>query len=440
MNRRQTLKTASSSPASDELGLVYKKINWRLLPFLLLCYFFAYLDRINIGFAKLQMQQDIGISDAVYGFAAGIFFLGYVLFEVPSNLMLPKIGARKTISRIMILWGLTSAGMLFVRDATTFYILRFMLGVFEAGFAPGMIFYMTYWYPPSRRAGALAILWLTGPLGGMIGGPLSTWLMTSFAGAHGLAGWQWMFLIEGLPSVVMGVTAFYYLSDKPSDAKWLSPREKALLAANLSQPQTQHSSFRNVLKDGRVYAMALTYFCVISGIYTVSFWLPTILKEAGVTNTMEIGMYSAVPYVTAAIFMIVAARSSDRHRERRLHTAVPAILGALALWLATVTTGNLALSLLSISLATAFMWTSYSVFWAMPSDYLKGDAAAGGIALINSIGLLGGFVSPSIIGWAKTATGSMSAGLFVMVGLLILGGGVMVLNRLPAPSAAKLTV
>jgi D-galactonate transporter len=426
-----TLRLASST---DELSAVYRKINWRILPFLLLCYVFAYLDRINIGFAKLQMQQDVGISDAVYGLAAGVFFLGYVLFEIPSNLLLTKIGARKTISRIMVLWGLTSASMLFVHNAQSFYILRFLLGVFEAGFFPGVVFYFTYWYSSSRMAGALAVLMLTGPIGGMAGGPLSTWLMTLFSGSHGLYGWQWMFLLEGLPCVVLGVIAFFFLDNKPAEARWLSADERALLAADISQPHSTHSSFRHVLKDRRVYAMALSYFCLISGIYTISFWLPTILKSAGVVDVMQIGLYSAIPYVVAAVSMIAFARSSDHHRERRWHCAVPAFLSALALGIATVTTSHFVLFLVCISLATAFVWSSYTVFWAMPSDHLKGDAAAGGIALINSIGLLGGFVSPSIIGWAKTAYGSLNAGLFVMVGLLVLGGIAIALNRLSAPA------
>jgi D-galactonate transporter len=433
------MNTLHPTPSAGELSAVYRKINWRLLPFLLLCYIFAYLDRINIGFAKLQMQQDVGINDAVYGLAAGIFFLGYVLFEIPSNLLFVKVGARKTICRIMVLWGLTSASMLFVHDAQSFYILRFLLGVFEAGFAPGMIFYLTYWYSSSRMAGALSVLMLTGPIGGMVGGPVSTWIMTAFAGSHGLHGWQWMFLLEGLPCVALGVIAFFFLTDNPAQANWLSSHEKALLASDIAQPKSSHSSFRQVLKDGRVYAMAISYFCLISGIYTISFWLPTMLKNAGVVDVMQIGLYSAIPYFVAAISMIVFARSSDRHRERRWHCAVPAVLSAVALGVATVWASHFVLFLVCMSLATALVWTSYTVFWAMPSDYLKGDAAAGGIALINSIGLLGGFFSPSIIGWAKTTYGSMNAGLFMMVGLLVLGGIAIAFNHLPAPAKIRLS-
>lgn len=318
------MTTERLNGSAAELAAIYRKISWRVLPLMLVCYFFAYLDRINIGFAKLQMQQDIGISDAVYGLAAGIFFLGYVMFEVPSNLLLVKVGARKTMSRILVLWGLTSAAMLFVRDAQTFYILRFMLGVFEAGFAPGMIFYLTYWYSSSRMAGALAVLMLVGPLGGTLGGPVSTWIMTAFEGSHGMHGWQWMFLLEGLPCVVLGVFAYFFLVDKPADARWLSEREKKLLAADIVQPETSHSSFLTVLKDPRVYIMAFSYFCFICGIYTISFWLPTMIKNAGIVDVMQIGLYSAIPYLVGGVVMLLLARSSDRLRERRWHVALAA--------------------------------------------------------------------------------------------------------------------
>ena len=428
-----------ATPGADpRLAPLYRKITWRLLPFLLLCYVFAYLDRINIGFAKLQMQQDIGISDAVYGLGAGIFFLGYVMFEVPSNLLLTRIGARRTISRIMVLWGLTSASMLFVQGEWSFYVLRFMLGVFEAGFAPGMIFYLTYWYSQSRMAGVMAVVMLAGPIGGIVGGPVSAWIMTAFSGAHGLDGWQWMFLLEGLPCVLLGVIAFRYLDDKPAEARWLSAEEKALLAADLdSSGEHKKHAFAQVLRDPAIYGMALTYFCLICGIYAVSFWLPTLLKLAGVQDTMQIGLYSAIPYMAAAVFMLGFARSSDRMRERRWHTLVPALLAGVALCIATAAPTQFALSLTAITLATGFMWAAYTVFWAIPSQYLQGEAAAGGIALINSIGLLGGFLSPSIIGWIKETTGSLSGGLYAISALLVAGALLLLVNRPPQSAPAR---
>lgn len=427
---------APGSPAHQAL---YRKLNWRLLPFLLLCYTFAYLDRVNIGFAKLAMQSDLGISDAVYGLGAGIFFLGYVLFEIPSNLLLPRIGARKTISRIMVLWGLTSAGMMFVHDETTFYAMRFLLGVFEAGFAPGMIFYLTYWYGQRRMAGVMAVVMLAGPIGGAFGSPLSAWLMTGLSGAHGLAGWQWMFVVEGLPCVLFGVLALKVLSDRPADAKWLTDDEKRLLAAELHTTDAGHHSFGQVARDPRVYLLAFAYFTIICGIYAVSFWLPSIIKADGVTDTMQIGLYSMIPYVCAAIAMVVIGRRSDRRGERRFHSAVPALIGAIALAVATTANGNLAVSLVGMTIATSMIWAAYTVFWAIPSQYLKGEAAAGGIALINTIGLIGGFLSPTIIGAIHSATGSMAAGLLVMVALLVAGAAVLVANRLPASRDALAT-
>ncbi|MCA8296702.1 MFS transporter [Burkholderia sp. AU30198] len=426
--------SSSRHPAaldSAPVQALYRKLNWRLLPLLLLCYTFAYLDRVNIGFAKLHMQSALGFSDAAYGLGAGIFFLGYVLFEIPSNLLLPRIGARKTISRIMVLWGLTSAGMMFVHDETSFYVLRFLLGVFEAGFAPGMIFYLTYWYGTRRMAGVMAIVMLAGPIGGIVGSPLSTWLMTALDGAHGLAGWQWMFVVEGLPCALLGLLVFKVLADRPDDAAWLTDRERSLLASELHTPAAGHHAFGQAARDPRVYLLAFAYFTMICGIYAVSFWLPSILKANGVTDTMQIGFYSMIPYIAAAGAMLVIGRRSDRRDERRLHSAVSALVAAAALAAATFSDGNLAISLVCMTIATAMTWAAYTVFWAIPSQYLTGNAAAGGIALINTIGLIGGFLSPTVIGEIRTATGSMQAGLLVIVALMVAGAVTLIMNRLP---------
>jgi MFS family permease len=422
---------------TDELTSLYRKLDLRILPFLLLCYTLAYLDRINLGFAKLQMQKDIGIDDGAYGLAAGIFFLGYVMFEIPSNLLLAKIGARKTISRIMILWGVTSAATMFVTNPAGFYVLRFLLGVFEAGFAPGMVFYLTYWYSGARMARVLAIVMLAAPIGGIIGGPLSTFVMTALGGAYGLHGWQWMFLVEGLPCISIGIIAFWYLADRPSDAQCLSEREVALIDRDVGERQQgAHESFGDALRDPRIYVLAFGYLCLISGIYTVSFWLPTILTGMGVTDVLEVGLYSMIPYTVAAASMLLFARLSDRKQERRWHSALLAFASAAALVIATVPTHNFIVSLTGITLATAFVFSSYTVFWAIPSQYLKGTAAAGGIALINSIGLLGGFFSPTLIGTVKTLTHSLEGGLYAMAGLL-LAGGVAILCT-PAPRKSGL--
>ncbi|GAB3569309.1 MFS transporter [Amycolatopsis endophytica] len=410
---------------------LYRKVGRRILPLLVVCYVFAYLDRVNIGFAKLQMTTDVGISESVYGLAAGIFFLGYVLFEVPSNLLLQRIGTRKTVFRIMLLWGLTSASMLFVHDSTSFYVLRFLLGVFEAGFAPGIIFYLTYWYPPARMAVAMSVLMIPGPLGSMIGGPLSSLVLSTFDGGLGLAGWQWMFLVEGLPCVVLAFVVWKVLPDGPADARWLTGAEKARIAADVADPATtrQHS-FRGVLTDPKVYTLAVGYFCLISGLYAVSFWLPTILRENGVASAVHIGLWTAVPYACSLVLMFWLSRRSDRRGERRLHSAVPALIAAVALAVAALTAQSFAVSMLAMTIATAAMWGAYTVFWAIPSAYLSGTAAAGGIALINSIGLLGGFVSPTLIGYVKQATGSTETGLLSMVALLLLGGLLILFTKI----------
>lgn len=414
--------------------VLYRKIGKRLLPLLLVCYVFAALDRVNIGFAKLQMSADIGISEAVYGLGAGIFFLGYVLFEVPSNLVLARIGTRKTIVRIMLLWGLTSTAMVFVHDTTSFLILRFLLGVFEAGFAPGIILYLSFWYPARRLAAPTALFMLAGPISSMIGGPVSAWIMTGMDGAWGLAGWHWMFVLEGVPTVLLAFVVWRTLVDSPVQARWLTADEKALVAQDIAtgrNPEGKHQ-FRQVLRDPRVYGLAVSYFFLIAGMYAVIFWLPTILSDSGVKSTTAIGLYSALPYAAAIVAMIWLSRRSDRRGERRLHSAVPAIVAAVSMTVAAFTTDHLAVALTAIVVSTACSWGSYAVFWSMPASYLSGTAAAGGIALINSIGLLGGFVSPTLLGYLKEGTGGNVAGLFVLVGMLLAGGIGIAATRLPA--------
>ncbi|SEK16176.1 MULTISPECIES: MFS transporter [unclassified Variovorax] len=422
----------------DEIQL-FKKISWRLLPLLTLCYVFAYLDRVNIGFAKLSMQADVGLSDAAYGLGAGIFFLSYMLFEIPSNLLFPRIGARRTFSRIMILWGLTSAAMLFVKNANHFYVLRFLLGMFEAGFAPGLIYYLTYWYPQHRMARAITVVMLCGPIGGIFGAPISTWIMTTFAGNLGLSGWQWMFLLEGLPCVLLGVISLSFIVDRPSEAKWMTPAEVDYLSARTQQAvasgSSAHPGFLQVARDPKVLLLGISYFCIICGHYTVSFWLPTMLRSAGVSSTMEIGLYSAIPYSIAIVVMIWWGRRSDRAAERRWHSSSMLLIATAAMLVAALNGTSLIVTLVSMSIATAALWAAYTVFWAIPSDYIKGEGAAGGIALVNTIGLFGGFFSPTIIGYFKTLTGNMQSGLLGMTGILLAGSVLLVINRIPSPAS-----
>jgi MFS family permease len=346
--------------------------------------------------------------------------------------MLPRVGARKTFSRILMLWGITSASMLFVRDVPTFYAMRFLLGVFEAGFAPGMIYYLSCWYGPQRMARAIAIVFLAGPIGGIVGGPASAWLMTSLAGHGGLAGWQWMFLIEGLPCLLLGVLALKLVPDRPADADWLSADEKRRLEQDLAVPVAHKHSFGAVARDPRIYVLAFAYFCVIAAIYALSFWLPTLIKAQGVADTVQLGWYTALPYVGGAIGMVYMGRRSDRKRERRYHAAIPALAAAALLAGSTLADGHLAVTLALLTLGTASLWMTYTVFWAMPSEYLKGPAAAGGIALINTIGLSGGFWGPAIIGWAKTATGSLHPGVLIMAVMPLVAALILLANKMPA--------
>ncbi|WP_230388225.1 MFS transporter [Pseudomonas putida] len=423
--------------ADLEISKIYKKIDIRILPFLLICYFVAYLDRVNVGFAKLHMQNDLGLSDAAYGLGAGIFFIGYAIFETPSNLLLTKIGARKTLSRVMLLWGLTSSCMFLVNSESAFYILRFLLGVFEAGFAPGMIYYLTLWYGRNRLARVMAITMLAGPIGSIVGSPLSTWLMTEFAGVWGLKGWQWMFLIEGIPAILLGVLALKVLVDSPSQAVWLTNTEKEIHSRLVGSSSSAHSSFGQALRDPRIYLMAFGYFCLICGIYSMSFWLPSIIRDSGVDDLMSIGFLTAIPYIVAIIMMQILGRSSDANNERRWHTAVPALLAACSLATSTIFDGNLIASLVFLSIGTALVWGAYTVFWAIPAQYLQGTAAAGGIAVINTIGLLGGFVSPALIGWLKSVTGSPDAGILAMAILLAVGSLLLAANKPAVPASSK---
>ncbi|EMR47545.1 MFS transporter [Pseudomonas putida] len=406
---------------NEALHKIYKSLNLRILIPLMICYLFANLDRQNISFAKLQMQSHLGFSDAVYGLGAGIFFIGYVLFEIPSNLILLRRGARETFSRILILWGLASTSMMLVENVKMFYGIRFLLGVFEAGFAPGMILYLTYWYSEARMARALSIVLIAGPASGVIAGPLSFWLISVCDGLLGLAGWQWMFVIEGLPCVVLGLTIWLILPDKPADATWLSDAEKEKLKSQLPTQKSTRSSLI-IFTSPKAYLLGIAYFCLICGIYTLKFWLPSILKQSGMSNTLELGYASALPYLAGVLGMLLFGWSSDRHLERRWHSILPALAAGALLSIATMVVNSALLFLTFISLTAFCLYGSYGVFWAAACKHLKKGGEAGGIALINSIGLIGGFISPSLIGWSSTATGSLDVGMHMMACLLISGG------------------
>lgn len=402
----------------------YAKVFWRIVPFLMLCYVVAYLDRVNVGFAKLQMSSELGLSEAAYGIGAGIFFIGYFLFEVPSNVILNRIGARVWIARIMITWGIISAAFMFTSSETVFYILRFLLGIAEAGFFPGIILYLTSWYPSHRRAKIVATFMSAIPISAIFGNPLSGLLIDGFHGTHGLSGWQWMFLIEAIPAVLLGIVTFFYLDDTIRDANWLTAEEKNVLAVNISADnRTKSSSPHGIvgtMMDLRVWLMCLIYFCFVLGQYGLNFWMPTMVKASGVTGNLQIGLISAIPYICTFITMLALGRSSDRLRERRWHLAIPAVIAAGGFVAATMASST-TVAIICLSLAAAGAISCAPLFWSLPTAFLAGTGAAAGIAWINSVGNLAGFLGPFMVGYLKDFTGSNSAGMYFLAAVLIVG-------------------
>ena len=402
---------------------IYRKVSLRLMPLLFLAYIVAYLDRVNVGFAKLQMISALNLTDAIYGLGAGIFFFGYFLFEVPSNIFLHRVGARKWIFRIMISWGVLSGCMMFVSSETSFYVMRFLLGVAEAGFFPGIILYLTYWFPAERRGRATSMFLAAIAFAGLIGGPVSGWIMKSLDGTSGLQGWQWLFLIEALPSLVMAFVILFFLDDRVSDAKWLSEEERAIIATNIERDSAHKEEF-SILKSLtsiRVWHMALIYLSFVSGLYGISFWLPTIIKAFGVTDTFDVGLLSSIPWTFGVIAMYFAAKSADLRNERRWHAIWAGIAGAVGFSLSVVLKDNTVLSMAALTLGTMGVMTSLPLFWALPTSFLTGTAAAAGIALINSIGNLSGFGAPFIMGLIKEATKSTDSGVYLLAGMMLLG-------------------
>jgi D-galactonate transporter len=408
---------------SDEAS-VYAKVTWRIVPLLFLCYIVAYLDRVNVGFAKLQMLSDLHFSETVYGLGAGIFFIGYFLFEVPSNIILHRVGARVWIARVMITWAVISAAMMYVTSPTLFYVMRFALGLAEAGLFPGVILYLTYWYPARRRAKMLAYFIAGIPVAGILGGPLSGWILHAMPGAYGLKGWQWLFLIEALPSLITGIVVLFYLDNGIKDARWLTPSEKAMLAANVAQDDGHAESHK--LRDGftnpRIWLMSAIYFCFIMGLYGVGFYLPTLIKGTGVSNPLTIGILTMVPYAAAVVAMILNSHDSDQRRERRWHIAIPGLIGAVGWMVSAAFAHNAALAMLGLTVATMGVLCTQQLFWALPTAILTGAAAASGIAVINSVGNLAGFVSPYVIGWIIDRTHSTNLGVYTLAASIAIGG------------------
>ncbi|MEX4002098.1 MFS transporter [Paraburkholderia sp. EG285A] len=421
----QSSHAALSALQADGTNRVFRKIMWRLMPLVFIGYLCAFLDRINIGYAQLQMKDDLGFSDPVYGLGAGIFFLSYLLCEVPSNMLFERLGARRTFLRIMLLWGLTSAATMFVQTPLQFYVMRFLLGAFEAGFFPGVILYLSYWFTPEWRGRATGAFLFALPVAGIVGGPLSGTVISGMNGIGGLAGWQWCFLLEGLPTVAVGLLCYTFLCNGPDDANWLTDDEKRIVSAALPHrsagTQGSWSTVRDALSDSRVYSLGLVYFAITSGSYAYAFWLPTMIKGLGVTGPAEIGWYAVVPYAAGAVGTWCIAALSDSRQERRGYIVMSLLIAACALSATTVVNQSLFVSLALLSVTNFFLMGAGAVFWAIPSSAMSTRSAAAGIAIVSSIGILGGFFSPTLIGLTRGATGSLSGGLQLMSAILVIG-------------------
>jgi MFS transporter, ACS family, tartrate transporter len=422
---------ASAAPArrADQdpiVGRALAKARRRLIPFLFLLYIVAYLDRINVGFASLQMNAALGFSATTYGLGAGIFFLSYVVFEIPSNVVLARIGARLWIARIMISWGLVSSAMMFVESARGFFALRFLLGMAEAGFFPGIIFYLTRWFPVAERARTIALFMTASLVAGVVGGPLSGALLT-LNGAAGLAGWQWLFLLEGLPAIALGFIVLGWLDEAPADAAWLSAEERLALVSSLESDRVPRlEAAAATLRARRTWTLAVVYFAIPVALYGVAFWLPQLLKAASGAGDFTVGLLSAIPYATGAIGMVFAGRHSDRTGERRGHVFAAAIASAAGLALCAAGRGP-AWTTLTLSIAVLGVASMMGPFWALATSTMRGVGAAAAIALINSVGNTGGFVGPYVLGAINDATHSFGAGLLAIAAMIAAGGALVLL-------------
>jgi ACS family tartrate transporter-like MFS transporter len=426
------LEYVSPAPVIDADRL-FSKITWLLIPFMFLLYVVSYLDRINIGSAALTMKKDLSLTATQYGFGAGIFFLGYFLLELPSNLVLERVGARRWIARIMVTWGAIACAMMFVRGPISLSWMRFLLGAAEAGFFPGMVLYLTYWFPAERRAKAMSSFFVATAIAGVIGGPVSAACL-KMGGTAGLAGWQWVFLLEGLPSIALGVVVLFVLPDGPNQARWLQPAERDWLLQHLREekarlPGRSRHDLAGAMKDWRLWLLAAIYFLLMAGLYTFGFLAPLVLKEAapGWSNP-RISLFSAIPYLAASVSMVVVARHSDLTGERIWHSALSAFV-ACAGFVSTAFSHGPATCLIGLTVGAIGVWAMFGTFWALPTEFLQGTAAAGGIALINSIGCLDGWGATQLVSKLKDVTGHYTAGLLSVAACLLCSGLLVLLVR-----------
>jgi MFS family permease len=437
-------KGSVGEPAAAEADATFRKVAWRILPLLVVCYVFAFLDRTNVGIAKLQFMKDLNFNEAIYGLGGGLFYLGYLALDVPSNLWLAKIGVRLTLLRIMVAWSLCSAALAFMTTPTHYYVLRTMLGAAEAGFFPGILFYLSTWIPASRRGLFTAYFMSSIAISGILGGPVSGFILHALDGASGLKGWQWLFLLEGLPSALMGVVAYFVLSDSPEKAKWLTERQRAIITGELRQEAEAkrshtHSSFMSALRDIRFYALTGMSVALAAGMGAMFLWLPTVIRQLGISNLAYVGLISAIPFGVGVLVQQLNARHSDKTQERRWHAGVPVLVAAAGWALLPQFQANPVVAIFLMTLITAGVLGATGPFWSMPAHYLRGSAAAGGIGLITMIGGIGAFLSPTLVGWMADLAGNLNGGMYYYAIVMAVGACVMLVGtsrRQAAPEAA----
>ena len=439
MSASEKASTISSTDRQQLAEAVYKKVYWRLVPFLFCVYAISWLDRVNIAFAQLQFKQDLGFTTETYGFGVGIFYFGYILFEVPSNLLLQKIGARRTLSRIMFLFGIFSMMTMFVRNEWQFYAVRFLLGVAEAGLVPGIMLYFTYWFPPTHRARATSLLLTAVPVCGVFGSAVSGWIMNSTHGMLGLQNWQWLFFIESTPAIVAGVLAMTLVGDSPETVPWLTENERAIILEDLEKagpaPKKKHMDWQSLLialKDYRVYALIVVYFGHLWGASLLNFFLPQIVRQCGLTNMLEIGLVTSIPYAVGLVMMVMVGRHSDRTQERRWHVAICMFLVAIGGYTLPIFRDNWVVTTLLLTIMAAGHYPTLGIFWTVPQDYLSKETTAAGLATISCLGQLGGLLAPSVLGVLHTKTGDFTTGHYVVATLVVVGALLVVAAIQPA--------
>lgn len=426
------LEDMAPQPTTSAFAAAFRKVEWRVLPILFVCYFFNYLDRTNVGIAQLQMKDDLGFTAATYGLGAGLVYIGFLFFEVPSTVWLHKTGARRTLMRIMLLWGLITCLTSLIRIPEHFYIARIALGAAEAGFVPGVLLYLSYWFPVQRRARITAIFLIAIPVSGVLGSPASGWILNQFSGVGGVAGWQWLFILEGLPTMLLGVTAYFALTDRPADATWLTAQERAIVIDTLAgenerKASRSHASFLTVLRDPKVWFITYVLFASFLVANTLTFWSPTIIHNSGIRDTAMVGLLAALPPLCGIVAMILVGRSSDRRMERRWHTAIPMLCAATGLALLPIFKDVPGLSVLLLAMVAAGHYSSLPTMYSLPSTYMSGGGAPSGIATMHSVGSMGGLIAPSLLGFINGTTGSFSLGFQIYAGIVVLAAVTLLL-------------